>query len=273
MNPVKTLMLGIALAICLWTAINAKAQTQVLGFNYNFSPAPTHMGMQATYGFQFQVTTPLTVTGLAAYDPNAPAGIPLAPYFTNFDHNVAVQLWTETQTLVAQVVITNGTLPMAGTSYCVTPITPVVLQPGTYRIDSDSYFPYAYGSFFPGYASVPGCTYLDACYDSAPLGSQLAFGYPDYLNVGPKLPFALSANIVVALPPPTPVITSDGNLTTVYWPAAAGNFTLQTTTDLGNTNWTAISTNWMTVLNSTAFVGATVTNTTPQAFFRLLQSQ
>ncbi|HSY18343.1 MAG TPA: hypothetical protein VK815_08420, partial [Candidatus Acidoferrales bacterium] len=248
--------------------------TPVLGFNFSTNSVPTSTLFNGTYGFQFQVTTPVTVTALAAFNPNAPAGIPGAPYVGG---DVYVKLWTEAGTLVASATITNGTLPMAGTFFSATSITPIVLQPGIYRIGSDSYYPYSYVSVFPGYDSASGLTYLYSCDASAP-GPPYSLGYPDDLHKygdgsNHTLPFSISANIVVVLPPPTPVITSDGNLTTVYWPAAAGNFTLQTTTDLTGTNWTAISTNWTTVFNSTAFVGATMTNTTPQAFFRLLQAQ
>lgn len=265
----KTLI-GIALAFCLLTVINAKAQTQVLGFN--FTSAPNYTLMQATYGFQFQVTTPLTVTGLAAYDQNAPAGMPSAP---KLGTDVYVKLWTEYGTLVASATITNGTLPMAGTYFCATSITPFVLQPGIYRIGSDSYYPYSYTSAFPGYNSAPGLTYLYSCNASAP-GPPYSYDYPDDLHEygdgsNHDLPFAIPANLVVILPPPTPAITSDGTLTTLSWPTAAGNFILQSTTDLGSTNWTGISTNWATVSNGVNLVGATVTNTTPQAFFRLQQ--
>src|SRR6185437_6794828 len=103
----KTLILRIALAICLLTVIKTKAQTQTLGFN--FSSAPSSTLFNGTYGFQFQVTTPVTVTALAAFNQNAPNGIPSAPYVGG---DVYVKLWTEAGTLVASVTITNGTLPM-----------------------------------------------------------------------------------------------------------------------------------------------------------------
>ena len=63
-------------------------------------------------------------------------------------------------------------------------------------------------------------------------------------------------------PPPAIGITTYSNQPVVIWPATAGNYVLQTTTNLA-------SSNWVTVTNYTPFTGAMVTNASSPAFFRL----
>jgi hypothetical protein len=243
MKPVFILVV----AICLLATISVKAQT--LGFNFN--SVTNHFASDGLYGFQFQVTNSVTINGLAAFDANAPSGIP--PFFGSFP--VTVELWTDSGTMLASTTISPGTLPVPGTSYCTAPITPMTLQPGTYRLESTAYIPWSSNAPLP---NAQGLAYLSACYNS---GNNPDSDYPDTLN---NSHIISSANIVLQVP--TPGIVSAGNQTTLYWPAASGNFFVQTSTDLASTNWT-------TVTNGITITGISVTNTSPQGFFRLQYKQ
>jgi hypothetical protein len=48
----------------------------------------------------------------------------------------------------------------------------------------------------------------------------------------------------------------------LFWPASLTNYVLQSTTNLASPNWT-------TVTNGTPIIGVTVSNTSPQTFYRL----
>jgi hypothetical protein len=68
--------------------------------------------------------------------------------------------------------------------------------------------------------------------------------------------------ITTTAPPPATGITMYSNQPVVIWPATAGNYVLQTTTNLVSGNWVAV-TNYMPI------TGAMITNATSPAFFRL----
>ena len=67
-------------------------------------------------------------------------------------------------------------------------------------------------------------------------------------------------------PAPTPSlsIASVGNQLVVFWPASATNYILQSTTDQASPNWT-------TATDAVPVIAVTVSNTSPQRFFRLQQ--
>jgi len=60
-------------------------------------------------------------------------------------------------------------------------------------------------------------------------------------------------------------IASIGNQTALFWPAWATNCVLESTTNLSNPNWLAVT-------NGEPIIGVTVTNTSPAQFFRLQQN-
>jgi len=68
----------------------------------------------------------------------------------------------------------------------------------------------------------------------------------------------------IPLVPPTLNIAPAGGQNVIYWPAWASDYVLETTTDVSSTNWT-------TVTNATPVIAVTVTNTSPEQFFRLRQ--
>jgi hypothetical protein len=77
---------------------------------------------------------------------------------------------------------------------------------------------------------------------------------------------AVFQNIKI-LTQPTLNIAQNGNLSVLYWPAAAANFTLQTSTSLSSTNWTTVPTNGAFV------IGVAVTNSSSNSFYRLISPQ
>lgn len=76
--------------------------------------------------------------------------------------------------------------------------------------------------------------------------------------------FASYANITIS-----PVVqlgvasvATAANQQVVFWPASLTNYVLQSTTNLTNPNWTAVT-------NGTPIIGVTVSNTSPASFYRL----
>jgi hypothetical protein len=67
----------------------------------------------------------------------------------------------------------------------------------------------------------------------------------------------------LALSPPVLNILSGGNQSVISWPAWAGNYVLQSATNLA-------SPNWVTVSNAVPGMAVTVTNSLPAPFFRLV---
>jgi hypothetical protein len=76
---------------------------------------------------------------------------------------------------------------------------------------------------------------------------------------------AIFQNIKI-LAQPTLSIAENGNQSVLYWPAAAANFTLQSSTNLSSTNWVNVSTNGSFV------IGVAVTNNS-STFYRLVSPQ
>ncbi len=73
--------------------------------------------------------------------------------------------------------------------------------------------------------------------------------------------------ICLASPPAPPLdIAPAGNQAALFWPAASGNFLLQSIPNLSCTNWT-------TVTNDTPITGFILTNTSPKQFFRMQEPQ
>jgi hypothetical protein len=105
-------------------------------------------------------------------------------------------------------------------------------------------------------------------FPSGGIGTGTLGGYFQIVN-DPNNPTnsgsAVFQNIKFSPPPPLVNIASvatAGNQQVVFWPAAATNFVLQSTTNLSAPNWT-------TVTKGTPIIGVTVSNTTPETFYRL----
>jgi sugar lactone lactonase YvrE len=97
-------------------------------------------------------------------------------------------------------------------------------------------------------------TYTEYLIKTTPGGAQSVFTSSFTSAVG--LAFQPSVT------PPALNIASAGNQVAVFWPSGAGSYILQQTTNLTNPNWS-------TVTNGAPIVGVTITNSSPNHFFRL----
>ena len=167
---------GMILGVGIYVIMASGAMAQQLGFNFT-TPGNNDNGASfAVTSFRFQVTSPIMISGLAAYDPAAPSGIGGAVGSGGSDINVG--LWDDSGTLLAAVSVPNGTTPIPGTYFCKVAITPVTLQPGFYRIADTGYRTSVNGSVsgFAGYTNAPGLTYISDCYSQSGYG----FSFPPY---------------------------------------------------------------------------------------------
>jgi hypothetical protein len=102
------------------------ASADTIGLDVTSSNTVFSTGIFTNIGWQFQVNAPITISGLGLFDVN-PAGLAE-------DHQVG--LWTDSGTLLAQTLISNGSTPVASASgaggWLFNSIAPVVLAPGTY---------------------------------------------------------------------------------------------------------------------------------------------
>ena len=141
-----------------------------------------------------------------------------------------------------------GTTYAGGTNVLGT-IFEINLGGGGYNVLYD--FSYANGEY-------PSCTLVPG---TASDGSGVFYGTTLGGGTGNGTVFALTVNPALTITPVTSQTTS--NLTTVFWPAWAWNYTLQSNTNLN-------STNWVNVTNSVPVMGAQVISTNPAVFYRLI---
>ncbi|HEY1661238.1 MAG TPA: NHL repeat-containing protein [Verrucomicrobiae bacterium] len=75
----------------------------------------------------------------------------------------------------------------------------------------------------------------------------------------------LDSPTYLAFEPPAPAlnISQTGNQSVLYWPAVGASYTLQMSTNLS-------SANWVTVTNGIQITGFAITNSSPNAFFRIV---
>ena len=104
-------------------------------------------------GYEFQVTSPVTIVGLAAWDGNTPGGLSQA---------VPVGLWRNDGSLLASATIAAGTLPSdPGDQFADVGIAPITLSPGLY--DVAALDPQIFGGFWPSlqnFTEAPGINYV-----------------------------------------------------------------------------------------------------------------
>jgi hypothetical protein len=102
------------------------ASADTIGLDVTSNTQTFFPGSFNNIGWQFQVNAPITISGLGIFDVN-PAGLAE-------DHPVG--LWTDSGTLLAQTLVTNGSTLVASASgagdWLFNSISPVVLAPGTY---------------------------------------------------------------------------------------------------------------------------------------------
>jgi len=124
-------------------------------------------GGSSTVGYEFNVTSPITVTGLSAFTADPAAGLNV---------NTSVGLWDASQNLLAQATILAGTtdpLTSDGFFRYTTLSTPITLQDGTYYVGAE--FTAGVDRFtgaVPGLSTMSGVTYDSAAFA---LSSSLTF--------------------------------------------------------------------------------------------------
>lgn len=142
---------------------------QQLGVDFT-GPIPDTTGIGFwgyTLGYDFQVVTPVTVVGLAAYDDN------LGPGLTQ---SVPVGLWNAAGTLIASATIAKGTTPSLGAAdfFAETGIKPITLEPGYYTVAADDDWVQSLNQL-PNFTVAPGINYVGYAQTPSPVAS---FTYP-----------------------------------------------------------------------------------------------
>ncbi|HEY3755005.1 MAG TPA: DUF4082 domain-containing protein [Opitutaceae bacterium] len=152
MKSIQSLLLVAALA-----APFAAANADQLGVQFS-SPGTTFQNGDWSLGYEFSVSAPLTVTGLAVYNANFDSG----PITVSDD----VGLWTQGGSLIASGTVAAGTPDIVDPFFAAVAITPVVLGPGTYIVAAQNNGQnYAYDTV--NLISAPGITYIQDEYISS----------------------------------------------------------------------------------------------------------
>jgi hypothetical protein len=188
----KTRKLAVIFGTTLLTVAAAMAQQLGIDFNdpaFAISSSAGEYNSYYTFGYEFQVTSQVTVNGLATYD-ITPGGLLQA---------VQVGLWADngngvgaSGNLLASAIVPAGTLPSGGSLWAEVAITPMVLSPGFYDVGSyDTSDSWTAGT--PVTAS-PGISYVQDRYSQSD-----SFTYP---NITENVPLAqagwFGGNIVLA---------------------------------------------------------------------------
>jgi hypothetical protein len=155
----KVKTLAVILSSAVLTVSSGMAQQ--LGINFTGGGIGSYYnGSPLTLGYEFQVTSPVTITGLAAYDPNAPGGIP-------FD--VPVGLWYNGGGLIDSATVLTGTPAIPGSQFAEVGITPISLAPGLYQVGAYDTQAFTFGGGgegppFTGVTFAPGINYVEDSY-------------------------------------------------------------------------------------------------------------
>jgi hypothetical protein len=132
-------------------------------------------------GYTFQVTSPVTVVGLAAYDPNS-AAFPLSQVGLWNNGGSITGHGSSPGSLITSATIAANTAPTMGEGglFAEVPITPITLQPGYY--DVADFGPGYTGAGSPAYSPLenfvvaPGVNFVQ---DSFTYGSG-SLAYPNF---------------------------------------------------------------------------------------------
>jgi hypothetical protein len=128
-------------------------------------------------GYEFQVTSPVSVVGLAAWDVNGSGGLP---------QSEAVGLWTDSGTLLRSSTIPAGTLPSdPGNQFAAVGISAITLNPGYYDVAAVGPYTYGNGEGYPpftGYTVATGINFVEDRWITSP--GVLAYPVNDDYNGG-----------------------------------------------------------------------------------------
>lgn len=147
-------------------------------------------GLPYTLGYEFNVTSPITVIGLSAFTANPAAGL---------NENTPVGLWDASQNLLASATVLSGTtdpLTSDGFFRYATLSVPITLPDGTYYVGAEfeaNVDLYTY--YVNGLATMSGVTFVGA---QDIEGSNLSFPSPR----SPASDGFFGGNVVVQVPEP-----------------------------------------------------------------------
>ena len=233
---------------------NNATLASVLVFAISNSPiaitVPTNLIVEATSpaGAVVTFSTSATNSSGAVATSNSPASGSTFPLGTN----------TVTVTATASGTSTNKTFTVTVRDTTPPVITLLGANPFTNFINTAFVNPGATATdIYAG--NLTGAIVVTGTVNTNVLGS---YTLTNTVNDGNGNSASTNRIVVIVTPPPTLKIAADGNQTAFYWPAAATNYVLQTTTNLAGTNW-------VTVTNGTPIIGLTLSNALPAAFFRL----
>jgi protein with PEP-CTERM/exosortase system signal/uncharacterized protein DUF4082 len=197
--------LVIALSTLASVAASQSLQADTLGLNFG-SLSDSFDSNVYCLGFEFQVTQPVIVDGLAVWNESAPNGLP---------ESEAVGLWNSSGDLLASSTVGEGTLPFDGSEFSAVSIDPLELADGTYVVGAVG--PYTFGGdglgTATGLTTAPGITYIEDQYvevdggglqfpNESQFGSGVGFvGFPggDFIVGGNPVPDSGSTMALLAL--------------------------------------------------------------------------
>jgi hypothetical protein len=165
-------------------AFLSSASAQQLGVNFT-SPGTVGNNYDFDIGYEFQVTSPVTVTALAAYLPEGTAQ----------SQDIPIDLWSDGGALIASATVTAGTGPSLG-DFATANIAPLTLGDGFYDVAAVD--PYAFGN--DGYGTITGVTYapgITFVEDRYSAGGTVAFPNESEFHGGGGFIGFFGGNIVV----------------------------------------------------------------------------
>jgi hypothetical protein len=168
--------------------IGSSVMAQQLGVNFNYTGGAATAGTSVwTLGYEFQVTSPITLDGLATFDISG-----------GLLQDVQVGVWADngnintSSTLIDSAIVPAGTLPTAGSPFAEVAITPIVLSPGLYDVGSfDVSDPWT--ADFSGATVAPGISFVQSRYSS-----DTSFEYPNNNDEPNSVIAWFGGNIVVS---------------------------------------------------------------------------
>jgi VPDSG-CTERM motif/Domain of unknown function (DUF4082) len=147
----KLLILALSTLASVATTRSLRADT--LGLNFG-SASNSDVNNVYCLGFEFQVTNPLSIDGLAVWNADAPNGLA---------ESEQVGLWDTSGDLLASATVGEGTLPFDGSEFSAVSIDPLALSDGTYIVGAVG--PYTFGGdgdgTVTGLTTAPGISYVE----------------------------------------------------------------------------------------------------------------
>jgi hypothetical protein len=197
-RTMRTIVLGFGLFAVGVAGFSVTTEASILGVDFSGYSDNGIGNFGYTLGYDFQVTTPVTVVALAAFDDNSGPGLPQA---------VAVGLWNASGSLLASTTIAQGTLPTLGMAnfFAAASISPITLQPGYYTVAAQDDWVQSLTTL-PNFTVASGITYLG--YAQTP-GGVTALTYPtEQVASGTGEEALFGGNIVIGpVPEPTTMIS------------------------------------------------------------------